>query len=248
MEERKKGIAGSVLKWIALLSMLIDHSAAVLIEEGRWYVAFSTYTDSIPGLWTDLAMRLIGRLAFPIFCFLLVEGYLHTRSRKRYFLRLLLFGLLSEIPFDLAFRHSVLEFGYQNVYFTLLLGMLSMVLWDWVTRGSFADCSVWRKLAALPAAAVPVGLAFLASTDYSGYGVLLILVLYLLRGRAVLRDLAAGAVVLGASPMEIGSWPALALFHFYNGERGRQPKYLFYLFYPVHLALLVLLRYALYRV
>ena len=98
------------LKWIAIFSMAVDHTGALLFPEAMW-------------------MRGIGRLAFPIFAFLLAEGYYHTHDVKRYLLRLWLFALISEIPYDLAFQGTLLESGSQNVFFTLglSLGVLELL-------------------------------------------------------------------------------------------------------------------------
>ena len=124
----QKGFSGSTLKLIAIITMLIDHIGAAVIA--RLLIA---------GQGSELlykiyyAMRAVGRVAFPIFCFLLVEGFFYTGSRKKYALRLFGFALLSEIPFDLAFSGKILEFGYQNVFFTLLIGLLTIMLFDEVT-------------------------------------------------------------------------------------------------------------------
>ena len=227
-----KGISGGVLKWIALLSMLIDHTGAVLLENGQY----------IAGTWTttwvtvDIVLRCIGRLAFPIFCFLLVQGFLHTRDVKKYLLRLLVFGIVSELPFDLAFQRSAFDLGYQNVYFTLALGLLAIWLWQKL------DGPGLRRVGAAAAALACAGLAWLAKTDYGGWGVLVILVMYLLRDKPLLRNLASAAALAFASLLEVFGFLDFILFRYYNGERGRQPKYLFYLFYPVHIGLLWLIR------
>lgn len=113
------GLSGSTLKWIAIVTMFIDHTAAALL--GRIYI---TGRGSEGLLTAYTLMRHIGRMGFPIFCFLLVEGFQRTRNRMRYAARLGLFALVSEIPFDLAFSGRVLEFSYQNVFFTLFLGLL----------------------------------------------------------------------------------------------------------------------------
>ena len=97
METKQPGISGYWLKLIAVISMLIDHTSAVILEQ-------------IPGLENPaFLMRIIGRAAFPIYCFLLVEGFMHTRDREKYALRLGCFAAGSEIPFDLAFNGKVLD-------------------------------------------------------------------------------------------------------------------------------------------
>lgn len=145
-KEKKKGISGSTIKMIAVAAMLIDHIAAALLTRlliVRGILEINASDDMTmvmqwlaenAGLYyITMAMRMIGRLGFPIFCFLLVEGFQKTRSVKKYALRLGLFALLSEIPFDLAVSGTVLEFGYQNVYFTLVLGILALWAVSWLS-------------------------------------------------------------------------------------------------------------------
>ena len=127
----RKGFSGSELKMIAIATMLIDHIAATVIIR---VLKFGGYNDSLYQLYR--VMRNIGRIAFPIFCFLLVEGFMHTRDREKYALRLGCFAAISEIPFDLAFNGKILEVGYQNVFFTLLLGLLTMMAYDSVMNQS----------------------------------------------------------------------------------------------------------------
>ncbi len=235
----KRGVSGAVLKWIAVATMFIDHAADVGYR--TWYLMICPYTESSYRLYTVL--RGVGRLAFPIYCFLLVEGFLHTRSAKRYLRRLFCFGLISEVPFDRAFTGFWLEFHHQNVYFTLALGLLAIMLWDVLTQHDFRACSWWRKLAApLCAAALAVAAEY-GNTDYGWVGVAVIVLMYLFRKRPWLRFLGSGAALLASNVLEAASFPDFLLFRFYNGERGRQPKYFFYVFYPVHLALLAFARF-----
>lgn len=144
---KKKGICGSTLKLIAIAAMLIDHISAtvltrMLIVNGMGNVTSQAQQEQWlrenAGLYGCMVvMRLIGRLGFPIFCFLLVEGFQKTGNVKKYALRLGLFALLSEIPFDLACHGKVLEFDYQNVFFTLFLGFLLMWAADTIEKGEF---------------------------------------------------------------------------------------------------------------
>ena len=105
----KPGISGFTLKVIAILSMLIDHTGAAVVEKAILKLPSVTGNADLLAFWTrtDQVMRAIGRIAFPIFCFLLVEGFIYTRDVKKYAGRLLLFALLSEFPFDLALKQGV---------------------------------------------------------------------------------------------------------------------------------------------
>lgn len=247
----KKGIAGSTIKIIAIVSMLIDHIGAGIL--GRFlvtggYVNVMTSGD-LNGImqwlsengrlfYTYSAMRMIGRLGFPIFCFLLVEGFQRTHDVKKYALRLGLFALISEIPFDLCFNGRVLEFGYQNVFFTLFLGLLTMIAFDWIGKKEWVAGErlnrVVKVIFSLAALAVGAGVAHFLRTDYAAKGVLCIMVLYLFRKKKPLQ-IAAGCV---AFLWELTAPLAFVPIGFYNGKRGLKMKYFFYAFYPVHLLLI----------
>lgn len=245
-KEKKKfnGLTGSHIKWIALGTMLTDHIGAVLLEPGLLPLIASAVLagnsfDYLPAdyeFWHNLnfVLRLIGRLAFPLYCFLLVEGFLHTKSIAKYALRLGVFALLSEVPFDLAIYGTVFNLAMQNVFFTLLIGLF--VLWGikWV-EGRFP------KYSFLPFVIAFFGMftAYFLQTDYDAFGILLITMLYLLRANK-LQQCIFGAV---CTVWEYTAPLAFVPVWFYRGERGRQlPKYFFYAFYPVHLLVLVGLR------
>ena len=227
-------LSGSVLKWLAIILMLIDHVGASLLEV---FVLNGYGNSPLAGLvqnqafwWrVDTVLRHVGRSAFPLFCFLLVEGAVHTRDIRRYCLRLSLFAVLSELPFDLALRNQIPWWSHQNVYLTLALGLL--VIWVFLRSAG----REWRGVLALGAAALA---AELLHTDYGATGVLTIGILYLLRDNLPLATAASVLVLTVGSRMELYAIPAYLLMFLYNGERGRQPKYFFYLFYPVHLLLL----------
>lgn len=236
LEEKRGGLSGSTLKLIAMVCMLIDHSAVLLIEQHL----LGVYT--VPGVvpllgegWmhVDIALRAIGRLAFPIFCFLLVEGFFTTRSRGRYIGRMALFCLVSEIPFDLAFSDRLVYNGYQSVYFTLSIGLL--VLWaaEWVRGRDWKGFWRWTAVAAVLLAGM--GLANWLKTDYMAFGVLFIFLFYLMRDKgALLRNWVCGLACCWSVTAPL----ALIPIHRYNGQRGLGLKYVFYLFYPAHLLLL----------
>lgn len=128
----KSGIPGSTLKIIAITVMFIDHFAAIILESLILSPKVHSLNISYNSVYnTYFVMRLIGRLGFPIFCFLLVEGFSHTHNKLKYLRNLAIFALVSEIPFDLAFRGNWYDFGYQNVFFTLFLGLVALIVFDY---------------------------------------------------------------------------------------------------------------------
>ena len=218
------GFSGTTLKYIACGTMLLDHIGASCIES-----RYSYYTAAPSALVTlDLVLRLIGRLAFPIFCFLLVEGFLHTHSLRQYAGRMLAFALVSELPFDLAFFHTLIYRGHQNVYWTLFFGLCAL--------GCLRHCGERSAPGIFSALALAV-LAELLRTDYGAIGVLLIVVLYITRASRPLQCLSGAVAVCYELPAPLAFLPV----SLYNGQRGRcsrAEQWAFYLFYPAHLALL----------
>lgn len=248
--QNKKGLSGSMLKLIAMLSMLIDHTAyavlgTILVENGinsvkncsPEYIISMIESGSIGWVYLgyQIMRKVLGRLAFPIFCFLLVEGFEKTRNRKRYALRLLLFAMISEVPFDLLFSLKPVSWKCQNVFFTLLLGFLTMWGMEWIERKS-RDLETQWGLQILSVAAAGF-LAEKISCDYGAYGILAIGLFFLFREKRWLQ------LLFGCGSF-CWEWPACFScipISFYNGERGLQLKYVFYAFYPIHLLLLYLL-------
>ena len=123
----RRTFSGTALKTIACITMLVDHIGASCIEAGILTPGLDAGTlsqdtlSAYPLYRLDMVLRFTGRLAFPLFCFLLVEGFVHTHNVKGYLGRLVLFGILSEVPFDLAFFRTPFDPSAQNVYWTLAL-------------------------------------------------------------------------------------------------------------------------------
>ena len=231
LPEKYRILDGSALKIIACITMLIDHAAVCLIYnmilKPNAPVVHGTSMYDLYRVYK--VMRAIGRTAFPIYCFLLVEGFFHTKSRQKYAFRLLVFGLISEVPFDLCIFNDRWHPTYNNVYFTLFIGLL--VIWVWDTFKN-------RWYIQIPVGAALCYAAHYFNTDYGYKGILLIFILYLMHAWRVPQ------VVFGLISMYwelpgviLGFIPIL----FYSGKRGRQLKYLYYMFYPGHLMLLYLL-------
>ena len=129
-------ITADGLKMFACIVMLIQTVGIAVIEKGLIHLDQYTQESLNQAMSQDsrlmtLAgigsiMQLIGGMAIPVFAFLLVEGFLHTRDVKKYLARMLTFAVVSEIPFDLAVFHTPFYWGYQNVFFTLFLGLLAL--------------------------------------------------------------------------------------------------------------------------
>ena len=113
----------SALKWIALITMLIDHIAATMMQ----YFDIVEQLFNIDTEFIYNVMRGIGRISFPIFCFCIVEGFIHTRNIKKYLIRLFIFAVITEPIYDLAFFGIPLYLGYQNVLWTFLIAILMLM-------------------------------------------------------------------------------------------------------------------------
>ena len=235
--QRSGGISGNTLKMIAIITMLIDHIGAGVVEP---YLSMNM--GAMDGnemfnrlYYLDRSLRIIGRVAFPIFCFLLVEGFLHTRDVKKYGSRLLLFSLISEVPFDLIFFNTWFYPGYQNVYITLFIGL--------VVLAGYRRCE-YDVVKKMLVAAAGCAAAYLLRCDYDISGIVMIVILYEFNNNKYYQMLAGG---LMAAIESISAFGAAALafipISMYNGTRGRMNlKYFFYWFYPVHLTVLYLIQ------
>ena len=223
------GISADALKWIALLTMLCDHAGAVL---------FAQYP----------VMRLIGRTAFPLFVWLLVEGFFHTSSRKKYLGRMAFFALVSELPFDLALYGRPDRQG-QNVFFTLSISLVMLVFleraMDACQRKRQAGVkALLQMLAAVGTVAAAMAAAELFCVDYGGSGPLLAALFYCYKrkgspGLAVSFLIFCLSMGLLTAMVEIFGIVSVPLIARYNGKRtGRGRGRLFYLFYPLHLLIL----------
>ncbi len=257
-----KRINGNTLKVIACVIMLIDHMTAGIVIP---VVRCGLYPDSVPYEKIELVyevLRAIGRNSFPIFCFLIVEGFIHTTSRRRYALGLFVFGLISEPFFDGILNAEEEFFNPDlfevlrvnrpflneqcNVFFTLLLGLIAI----WMIERIFnTDLSFEIRAAlSLLSCGCIIFIAELIHSDYHGFGVGLIIVFYLLRMYEPL-NLMAGYFLLSLIEREFFSFPSFVLLLFYNKKQGRKLglfKYLFYAFYPVHIFGIYMLRCMLY--
>lgn len=231
MEDRKSGLSQEGLKLIACISMLIDHFGVSIVRQLNTPWMIDLY----------YVCRIIGRFAFPIYCFLLVEGMHHTRNPGKYILRLAIGILLAELPFDLLFEGGF-TWDYQSVMVTLTLGAMMLLCMQKTDKK-------WLKiLLAVPFAI----LARLAKCDYGSGGIVMIAVF------ALFDRLAIQTVALWLVNRELLPTAAVRIFGLviriqllallaqipiglYNGRKRSHSKALqwgFYLFYPVHLLIL----------
>ena len=237
----RHGLNGNQLKLIAVISMLCDHAAIRLLAYGLIPALYVAGKDTVAECWNQAfwILRSVGRMAFPIYVFLLTEGFCHTRNRRRYALRLGVFALISEIPFDLLVYGKIWDTHSQNVFFTLFLSVLMLTAVEWIGRNTDAALAQYRQMAVIVGAAL---LAWLLRTDYDAAGIMLVAVLFWFR---LTPDTAclAGFVLMAAAEFRPVYIPGLAVSFFlircYNGTRGIwKGKWFFYLVYPVHLLVL----------
>lgn len=250
-------VSWNVIKWIAIISMLIDHTAAVLV----------TYSPPLFwGIGLNEAMRLVGRMAFPIFAYGIAQGCVYTHDARRYLGRLLLFAVLSEVPYQLALNQPIPpHFNTTNVFFTLFAGAACCEIVKFCRKKQKGWVAVFPVV-------VIVLLCEGQHTDYGGFGVLFVLLPYLFFENKTARLIALGSVTaffyVVVSSFHGFSYPlawadnlsqfwymvrqtlfalmGVGLVALYNDTPGsRKGKWFFYIFYPAHLTVLFLLDYVL---
>lgn len=243
----RRRVTGAHLKWMAIVIMLLDHIGAVILEPILLNtVITSANYNSMQQLYrVDMILRGIGRFAFPVFCFLLVEGFYHTRNKAKYLRNLLIFAMISEVPFNLAIAGEILSLQYQNVFLTLAAGFGAIWIFDFIRYKVFVT-DIQRLMYPFLQVASVFAIALAAEwlhTDYGAVGVAVIFVLYIMHDKPVLSAVTAWGILSLTNGLEIYCFPFIFAVMLYNGERGRQAKYFFYVFYPVHLLALVIVRY-----
>lgn len=223
-------LTANQLKILASIAMFGDHAVKA------WHVHGLTYT---------LLAQVLGRIAFPIYAFFIAEGFFHTRNRRNYLLRIVLFAIISEVPFDLVFHRTVWYPRYQNTLWTLALGLLLFLCLSHVESIRSLHIGLSWVLRLLLVAGFAVAAHFLIF-DYRERGLLCMAVLYFLRKE---RPWSV-PVLWSCLPLNMkgfsnpGSFLAAFPLHFYHGEHGTAHlKYFFYLFYPLHLLFILAIRY-----
>lgn len=228
---RIRVLDGTMLKIIAMVSMVFDHVGDMFFPDLLW-------------------PRMIGRLAMPIFSFCIAEGYIHTRDKNRYLLRMGIFALVSEVPFDLALEGRI-GLTHQNIMLTFFLAILALKFFDLVRgekREDTGKYSAGRTLLGTLIVITAAVIAVLVRADYTVFAVIAVFLFYVFRDFGQVVRTGVGVVFL-ALTRTMGYYCttgcSIIPLLLYNGKKGRGLKWLFYAFYPGHLLLLYVLKLAL---
>ena len=228
MEERKRRLKifnSFHLKLIAVITMTIDHIGAVLMPQYGF-------------------LRIIGRIAFPIYCFMLVNGFFYTKNIRKYIGRMLIFAVISEPFFDWAIFGKIYVKSYQNIYFTLLTGLIMLECIEFIRKHQFNELKLISYVLEGIIVILACGVAIFIRSDYEFYGILMIYWFYALRFNKVLMGLFEAYTnmeLIGG----VQDFAVLALIpiYMYNGKKGyNKSKWLFYAYYPLHLLIIGLIR------
>ena len=223
----KKCLSNFDLKLIAIITMTIDHIGVV----------FGTPFYNL--------LRAVGRLSFPIFAFLLTEGYVHTKSFSKYFLRLLVLALISEVIYDYVFFGSFIYRGANNIFFTLALGLLTLFLLD-KSKGLIkryfkdkVDLFIILPITYLLIIVIMGLMGEFLNFSYGMLGILVISFFYLFKDNfpLVVISVTLSTLILGEG-IQYFSLFSLILICFYNKKLGKKCKLFFYLYYPLHILVL----------
>lgn len=231
------------LKIIALVTMIIDHIGAIFFPQFIW-------------------IRYIGRISFPIYAFLLAQGFIHTHSRTKYAIRLFIFGIISEVPHDLAFHHEILDTNGLNIMFELFLGVLALACLEVIKD---EKSKIITKLLSVVGLALVLFSSAFFGASYGIYGIALMIFFYLFDSKQKISSLTCIPVTYTFNGIKVIQFPIPNIFgnvmklisynttqmwavfsfipiFFYNGKKGKYSlKWFFYSIYPIHLIILYLL-------
>lgn len=215
----KKFFDSFSLKLIALITMTIDHVGAYIFPQ---YIIF----------------RYIGRLSFPIFAFLIAEGYLHTKNVHRYLFNLGIFSVVSQVPYSYTKFGLLYSLDSINIFPTLFLGLLTIYLVDMLLQKQSYVLVLLVSFASIYGAE-KIHLMY----GYAGICTILAFYEFLVSedNKIKLLSLIVFAVV-NTGTVQIASLLALIPIYFYNGKRGTNIKYFFYIYYPLHLLIIGLIK------
>ncbi len=211
-----------IIKIIACITMVLDHIKYAIPQTDCFITEY------------------LGRLSYPLFAFLVVEGYVHTSDLKKYYKRLLIFAIISQIPFML-FRTLVGQWKMLNIMFTLLLGLLCITVYD----------KIKKEYISFPICIVLILLGEFLNVDYGWFGVAIIFILYVFKEKNILKLIAYTILIIiyfyfiGIKVINntvvmlfISMLLPIIIILAYNGKQGKKMKYFFYWFYPIHMIIL----------
>lgn len=236
-----------MLKLVAALAMLIDHATYLFLpaNEPAWF-HLTMFDISIPMNWYAIG-RMIGRIAFPIFAYLIVQGYFKTSNLKNYLCRLAIFAGISEPTYRYVLCNipgTNLYLNQRNIIFTLLLGLITIVILDRIRNSSLQEKRVVFNLLSAGVIALFSALLILCHGSYSefGYAILLMCGFYYCHGNKK-AELLVFILIVGflRGGIEFFAILAAPFLWCHNGVQGPRAKYFFYFFYPGHLIVLKLL-------
>lgn len=231
VQKKRRGINATTLKILAIIFMLFGLISSYILETHVFDVTTLVSNGSSDGFTTpqllDLIFFLIGGLAFPIFCFLLVEGMLHTTNIRNYILRLLVFAVITEPIYDIANGNGWFYLKDQNVLFTLLISLLVIFLIRKYS-GNLLLQSLWFFAGIFACHFIHADFGTL------GYGVILTTLLYATREKKLFFNIAGPllTIIAGISNGYLLALLAFIPINLYNGTRGFKCTYLFYAVYP----------------
>ena len=209
---------GAQLKYIAFISMLIDHVNNALITPFLNGKGFLLHLSNL--------FSILGRIAFPIFVFFIVEGFFKTSNRKKYLITLLLFGVISEVPFDMFTSKVFFDPYWNNIMFTLALCLITIWIIDAV-KDKISNKVLWYSIS-IVVVGISCAVAMALSLDYDYHAIIVAYIFYIFYDKPILG---AGLGYLSIIK-ELYSCLGFAMTVTYNGERGKQNKWINYLFYP----------------
>lgn len=221
--------SGAQLKYLAFISMLIDHVNNAIVTPMLDGGGFLLYLSNI--------FSILGRIAFPIFIFFIVEGFFKTSNRKKYLITLLIFGVISEVPFDMFTSKTFFDPHWNNMMFTLALCLITIWIIDSI-KNKLDNKVLWYVISII----IVILFGFLAmqlSLDYDYHAIVVAYLFYIFYDKPILG---AGLGYLSIIK-ELYSFLGFGMTLTYNGKRGRQYKWLNYFFYPVHILILGILRF-----
>lgn len=227
--DKIKILSGAQLKYIAFLSMLIDHTNKALI--------YPILNEGILQHISNL-FDIIGRIAFPLFAFFVVEGFFKTRNRKKYLTNLLIFAVISEVPFDMFLTSTFFNMRANNVLFTLALSLITIWIIDILKDKLENKPPILWYLVSVVVIIISCFISMQFGLDYEHHSIIIVYLFYIFYNKPVVGCALAYLSII----TEVWSILGFGLVLTYNGERGKQNKIINYWFYPVHLLILGILR------